>query len=409
MARAISYIILAILLIFFGILLQGSVLRYCKTLMHGGHLAVSDGETISEGYMLVAPYYASNFYEEAGEVDLIDTSGRIVHTWRTSHPVLAARLQDNGRLIVAMTPPADLLSYPGGGTTGLLHELDWDGNVLWEYEDENMTHDFELLPDGRIAYLVWDKAPLSFANGIRGGFSPVSGSDVWTNAIVIVDRAKNEVWKWHMHDHVDPRSYELNSYTPRSDWAHVNSIRYTSNNPITHTPAFLISVRHISTVFLIDVDTGSVIWQSPRGMFSMQHDATFLENGRILVFDNGFLKQQLRPYYWSRVVEVDLLSNEVVWQFDGGKTGTEKAQFATSIMGGAQRLSNGNTFITLSTMGRMFEVTPDKRVVWDYVQNFPDEEGRKRIVFKAEKYESTDSWGALTEKLPYALNLFCEI
>ena len=34
---------------------------------------------------------------------------------------------------------------------------------------------------------------------------------------------------------------------------------------------------------------------------------------------------------------------------------------------GAQRLSNGNTLICAGAPGRVFEVTADKRVVWDYL------------------------------------------
>jgi len=34
---------------------------------------------------------------------------------------------------------------------------------------------------------------------------------------------------------------------------------------------------------------------------------------------------------------------------------------------GAQRLPNGNTLITEGTQGRVFEVTPDKAIVWEYV------------------------------------------
>ena len=41
--------------------------------------------------------------------------------------------------------------------------------------------------------------------------------------------------------------------------------------------------------------------------------------------------------------------------------------FYSPIMGCAQRLPNGNTMICESTVGNVFQVTPDGRTVWKYV------------------------------------------
>jgi|GEM_PF-695495 len=355
-------------------------------------------EMVSPGYILVAPYYSKNFYKEAGEVQLINQRGQAVHRWKTQSPVLSAILKNNGNLLIAMTPPTNVDSYPGGGATGVIQEVDWDGKVLWEYTDSDMTHDFELLPNNMIAYSTWEKAPASFGEQVSGGFIPGGNKDVWTNAIKVVDRDKNIIWRWHMYDYLDPKEYPLNKYTPISDWSHVNSIRYTDNNPITHVPAFLLSLRHVSTVLLIDAKSGAVIWRSPKNMFSMQHDATFLDNGNILVFDNNFLGKQLRPFFWSRVVEINPKTNKIAWQFDGGKAGTEKALLAAAMMGGAQRLPNGNTLITISTSGRILEVKPDLSIVWDYTNYHQDNEGKTYIMFKTIKYDSVGTeWAGKVE------------
>jgi hypothetical protein len=39
-------------------------------------------------------------------------------------------------------------------------------------------------------------------------------------------------------------------------------------------------------------------------------------------------------------------------------------------MGSAQRLPNGNTLITESAFGRVFEVTKEGEIVWDYVNPY---------------------------------------
>ena len=68
---------------------------------------------------------------------------------------------------------------------------------------------------------------------------------------------------------------------------------------------------------------------------------------------------------WSRVVEMDPLSGEIVWEYRGDP----EAGFWSPVGSGAQRLPNGNTLICAmnwSEPGRIFEVTPDGETVWEY-------------------------------------------
>lgn len=354
----------------------------------------SKGEGVSEGYVLIAPYFQGMHYEKPGEVLLVNERGIAVHTWETKYQTLATYLQPNGHLYVAMTPPIDPWSFPSPGTTGLIQELDWDGNVLWEYADTQMTHDFEIMPDGGVAYIRWSRAPNWFASAVRGGMaSPYPG--VWTNELVVVNRDKQVVWTWKPEEYMNPSRYVLGPLIPRHDWAHINSVRYTEENPVTGTPAFIMSARHLNLVFIVDAETGQIIWESPSTMFATQHDATFLENGNILVFDNGLFRNVPIPFFVSRAAEVNPKTNAITWMYPSEQVpATERAQFASSIMGSAQRLSNGNTLLTESTANNVIEVTPQGEVVWSYTEYFRDEEG-SRIFFKARKYnpEGTE-WGS---------------
>ncbi len=356
---------------------------------------IHDTAHIAPGYVLVSATNAQ--YGKQGEVRLIDADGHVVHTWQTRYQTLEAIVEENGNLMAAMTPPINPSDYPSNGTTGILQELDWDGKVLWEYRDNRMTHDFDVLPDGSVAYTRWALAPQWFAQSVQGGME-VATSSVWTNEIVVVNKEKKITWTWAAHDHLNPARYPVNNSVPRSDWSHLNSLRYIGDNPLTHVPAFLISIRDISTVFIIDAKTGGVIWQSPEDMFSLQHDATLLQNGHILVFDNGLFRPKGPPILLSRVVEVDPNTNAIVWTYDGGTGG--QVGFATSIAGGAQRLLNGNTLITVSTTGRIYEVREDGTIVWEYVSDFRNDEGAARMVFKARKYSGEGTtWGPLITNL----------
>jgi hypothetical protein len=41
--------------------------------------------------------------------------------------------------------------------------------------------------------------------------------------------------------------------------------------------------------------------------------------------------------------------------------------FFSPFMGGAQRLGNGNTLITEAALGRIFEITSEGKICWEYV------------------------------------------
>jgi hypothetical protein len=67
--------------------------------------------------------------------------------------------------------------------------------------------------------------------------------------------------------------------------------------------------------------------------------------------------------------------DEAVWSY----TAPDPESFYASYISGAHRLENGNTFITSGVEGRFFEVTPDGRTVWEYLNphtgNMTDSDG----------------------------------
>ncbi len=385
-----SLLVLVAFLVLFVAAVRFAVIS-CK-LPFGTSLFVR--EQVQDGFILLAPYFSDNNFTEEGAVHLLSTAGEIAHTWKTKHPVLVAYLQSSGSIFAAMTPPITLSDFPSGGSTGLIQEIDWNGTVLWEYADRQMTHDFEVMPDGKIAYIRWNKAPASFAARVRGGME-VATTSVWTNELVVINREKKIEWTWRPEDHLNPSEFVLSPLVPRSDWAHINSIRYIDRNPVTQKPAFLISVRHISKVMIVETETGDVVWMTPDDTLALQHDATFTPQNTVLIFDNGLFRNLAKPFLFSGVGEVDPITNTLVWSWSGGKTPVEKAQFNSHFMSGAERLPNGNTLIIASAANTLLEVTKKGDVVWKYSSDWRDKEGRMRIIFKARKYSPEDTaWGS---------------
>jgi hypothetical protein len=98
-----------------------------------------------------------------------------------------------------------------------------------------------------------------------------------------------------------------------------------------------------------------------------------LENGNVLVYDNGFHPQGLALNF-SRVVEVDWKKNEMVWSYEGPEGGALKMLLYSPMHSNCQRLPNGNTLVCEGMTGRIFEVTVRHSLVWEYVNSFPGPE-----------------------------------
>jgi len=57
--------------------------------------------------------------------------------------------------------------------------------------------------------------------------------------------------------------------------------------------------------------------------------------------------------------------------------------FYSSLVSSAQRLPNGNTLITEGQSGRIFEVTPEHEIVWEYMSHYTVRTLRANIVYRA--------------------------
>ena len=179
------------------------------------------------------------------------------------------------------------------------------------------------------------------------------------------------------------------------DWLHLNSATYLGPNrwfdagDKRFAPNnVIVSSREASLIAIIARD-GSIVWRlGPNflesdatraiGQIIGQHHAHFIPKGlpgagNLLVFDNGGSSGYGEPsgiaprgtgVYAranSRVLEIDPVTLALVWSYTAG------AQFFSTNISGAQRLPNGNTLITEGAGGRVFEVTSDRQIVWEFM------------------------------------------
>jgi hypothetical protein len=142
---------------------------------------------------------------------------------------------------------------------------------------------------------------------------------------------------------------------PPNRWHTAGDERFRPGN-------ILVSGRNLNTIFIIDKASGEVVWQYSRGL-DFQHEAVLddqglLGDGLLVFFNNGLSNRY--SYRRSLVQAIEPPTGEVVWEYG--------SDFFFSPVGGtAQILAGGNLVISSSQGGRVFEITRDGRIVWEWV------------------------------------------
>jgi len=334
------------------------------------------------GYTLFAPL--ADFF-----VWLIDMQGRVVHRWKMPYtPGQQGILLPNGNLLyLGRTETHKGPEQHLGGYSGILLEADWDGKVVWEYENDYIHHDFWRKDDGNTLIIRWyGMMPEDVEAKIKGGLLPgaVIGTrlgapgKMWATAIQEITPDGKVVWQWKDYEHLEPELDIISPLDWRSEWMHCNSVEELPEGNI------LISARSLSTLYIINKATGDVKWRWGPAEIAHQHDATFLENGNILCFDNGMGRFNSEMNY-SRAVEVNPKTNRIEWEYKDNPP----TEFYSGIQAGCQRLPNGNTLITEACRGRIFEVTHNGEIVWEFASPFYGyymAPGWWNIIYKAYRY-----------------------
>src|SRR6056297_1412142 len=310
-------------------------------------LVYHDRERSAPGYALVP---------QGSHVSLFDAEGQEAHRWPTPAAANYARLKPDGTLMLLFSADASQ-PHPiaNGGNDGIM-ELAPDGTELWRFEDPRIHHDAWWRNDGGYDVPGWEPLAAALSAQIQGGaFHPDDPQRIWGDVIFRIGRDGSRRTVWRAADHLDPATDVICPLDNRKEWTHMNSLR------VTRDGHWLVSFRTTSTVALLDGSSGRVLWQWGPGHTSHQHDVRELDNGNLLLFDNGVHRSRAPAY--ARILEIDPATREIVWQY----TDRVILAFQSFMGGGAQRLSNGNTFITEAASGRLFQVTPEGETVWEWV------------------------------------------
>jgi hypothetical protein len=313
---------------------------------------------------------------------LLDHEGRIVHQWHHPEGIQHLELLANGNLLIQTLPPEDAGGAEQiGGSTGVLAELDWESRVVWEYRDPLMHHDYVRLENGHHLVMAWDKLPAELNDRVQGGhLFEDDPKPMWADVVKEITPGGEVAREWRSWEHLSFEEDVICPLESHKEWTHANSIALTPEGD------WLISFRLTSTLAIIDGNSGAVKWRWGPGHLSHQHCASWLDNGHILVFDNGCHRP--RSPSFSRVVELDPEKKEVVWSYFHPTV----LAFYSFMVSGCERLANGNTFITEGATGRLFEVTSEGETVWEYVSPWilPSNFGPTPAVFRAFRIPAGD-------------------
>ena len=258
-------------------------------------------------------------------------------------------------------------------------------------------HDMIVLPSGGYILQAYDSISVDMSQIINGGNESAL---IVTLILQEFDPNNNLIFEWDAFDHLSIADYtNLDLTQSFITWTHGNSIEIDNDSNI------ILSNRKSSEVIKIDRITGAVIWylggpnnqftflNDPLSGFNKQHDVRRIDNGNIMIFDNG---NEHSPQL-SRVVEYSLneinMTAELIWDY------SHPLGLFGATMGSAQRLPNNNTLInwgTLNNYGAIItEVDYEKNIVMEI--EYPLEVK----CYKAKKYD----WEFFTGLLPGDTNL----
>ncbi len=372
----------------------------------------------NDGHILYAPMWTTMTY-------LIDSSGDIKHTWSSNYlPGVAVWWLGDDTILRTIRVGVG----PGsGGAGGGVQKVEPDGTVAWDFRYNSngvlSHHDIKTLPNGNVLLIAWESKTRSECIAAGRNPSYVGAQGLTPDHVIEVKptgpTSGDIVWEWHVWDHlIQDYDSSKNNYGVIGDHPELVDINHVTSSgfDLMHTDSIdyneqydqiLISVHNYNEIWVIDHSTtteeaashsggisgkgGDLLyrWGNPQAydrgtsgdekLFS-QHDASWIKPGLpgagdILVFNNG----ANRPgSHYSTVDEIVPPVNDVgEYYLEPGTSygpatptwtyiGSPPTSFYASHLSGAQRLADGDTLICNGETGKIFEVTPEGSIVWQY-------------------------------------------
>ncbi|MBF6176130.1 arylsulfotransferase family protein [Nocardia blacklockiae] len=297
---------------------------------------------------------------------VLDKSGR--ELWRYTPPpgqdVSNFRTQTyQGRRVLTWWQGSTV----GGHGSGVDYIADEHGRVLETLtagDDPSDVHEFRLTADGRA--LITSYREITADLTAIGG--PPDARMYDSTASVIDVATKRVLLRWSAAEHVpltDTTEPGLLPGTRVYDPYHINSI---SLDPAGN---LVISMRNTSTIYDVDIHTGTINWQiggsrsdfdlDPGIQFAFQHDAEFADPTTLRLFNNNSNGKSTFGPSSIQWIHLDFPTHRATLS----RNQTHPEALTAFAMGGAQALPNSNTFVGWGMAPHISEFTPAGELVYD--------------------------------------------
>jgi len=395
-------------------------------------IAISQDQTIgllsykrhlaSDGYTLIYPRQQSSVF-------LINNCGEIVHEWEDDDlyvPNNAVYLLDNGNLLKCKKHN----DGPIGSGIGeyIVEIVSWDNVPLWSYElnteNERLHHDVEMLPNGNILMIAWERKSRDEAIASGRSEAKLTNNVLYPDYIFEINPQNNEkVWEWHVWDHLiqnidstklnfgsveqHPELVDIN-YVENTgsldwDWMHTNAIDYHAG-----LDQIMLCVPYFNEAWIIDHSTSTEEAAGHSGgLYDKGGDLLYRignpqsygrgsEDDKILFFPhdthwaNEFIDSTHSNYddivifnnkNSNRTSSMEIFDNP--WNQDSSRYNLvnglylptsftnsiyhpQPTKFYSSGLSSAQVLPNGNILGCSGGQGYLLELSPTNEIVWEY-------------------------------------------
>lgn len=291
----------------------------------------------------------------------IDGDGDIVWYFETpDHSVGALDQKPNGNIVYTMSIAGAVHGFALREITPLGEEVARvDEPLCADTFRGPWHHEVHVLSDTEVMFLSRDvQDPFNDPTRLQEGDT----IEIWDQTTNTVDEV------WNVFDFIDPTVDRTaasnttggamwmgcNGDQPYEDWTHGNAATRARDG----SGDILFSARHLNQVVSIAPDFQSVNWRlggpgsdftfpDPSDQFYHQHASFLLENGNVLLFDNGNTRPAAEGGEYSRALELaldfDTMTAHKVWEY------RHTPDLFAGCCSNAIRTDNGNTLLVFGS------------------------------------------------------------
>ncbi|MBN2013297.1 hypothetical protein JW960_28460 [candidate division KSB1 bacterium] len=368
-------------------------------------VTIYDSSKIMPGVTLLTSFWAKTDWT-AG-IQLINTKGKALHHWEVNaHEIWPESPHTDFARNTCNTKDTAIdgtYLFPNGdiifNITGLgLIRMNSQGKVIWKLPYRT-HHSISRDDNGNfwVPGLKWiekfdKRLPIFIPKFTEETLLLISPDGEILKEISLLESLLRSDYKylfWH---------YKLFS----GDILHLNDVEALSNELADQYSMFesgdlLFSMRHLNSIAVCN-QNGNIKWLFP-GVFTYQHDPDFEANGWITVLDNRSNidnESMIRSVNPASGEVRQLFPNKTIAQYESFKQHNEGNLFYTEIAGKHQKLRNGNRLITEACAGRVFEITPNGEIIWEWISQ-PYQNSYVPEVLEGSRYEISEKDVAMWE------------